>query len=186
MSSKVEIFSQASIAIGQGRQQDANEDNAFCNSANDIYDNLRLSALSSHRWGFNRAREQMSQLATKTQDVDEWQYAYKIPSKAIAVYRVYPSSDYTIYQDEIYSNHSELWAGMLIDVSEGEFPSTFTRALALQIASDLCYQITDNARLNELTEVKANKAWLTAWTVDAQQRPTEDVEDEPLIWVRNA
>lgn len=184
MTAKVDIFNGASIAIGAGPVFDVDEDTTQAIALRARYDAVYETALTSHRWGFARVKAALSKLTASPRN--EWGSAFQIPAEALAVFKVYPQSDYQIYGDEIYSNATSLDVDMVARVSEGSLPGYFVNALVLELSSQIAIPVTRNPTIASNQKTEALLAWRQARGTDSMQRPTEPVTDLPFIWVRSA
>ncbi len=182
MASSLDIYSMASIHLGNGVQASETADNAFMNPARDIYASIRDARLSSSRWGFALKKATLSKLSHTP--LNEYQYAYQIPPEVLIIYHLYPNVGFAIYGDEIYSNTDALQIDYVYD--PGSYPSYFAEALSYDLAARLAYQVTKDAKLGPNLLVAAGRAWSSPFTTDAQQHPTRAIVDQPLIWARNA
>lgn len=102
MASKLDIWSQASIYVGNGPQNSLDANNAFCNAARVVYDTILEARIASTRWGFARKKSVLSKFTTTP--LNEYQFEYQIPVGVLSIFKVYPNTDYRIYGDRIYSN----------------------------------------------------------------------------------
>lgn len=184
MASKLDIWSQASIHLGNGPQSSLDANNALCNAVRVVYDSVIESKLAGSRWGFARKKAVLSKLASTPENT--YQYEYQIPGEALAIFAVYPNTNYKIYRDRIYSNMDSLEVDYIYHPGEGYFPNYFVYAVSLELARTVAYQVTKDVKLLQVIAALAGDAWKTAWTVDAQQHTTEELVDQPLIWARHA
>ena len=183
MSSKIEIWSQVSVLLGNGVQQSLTANNEFINQITAVYDTTYESRLSTHRWGFARKKLALSKLAAAP--LNEWESAYQIPADALSIFKVYPHSDYVIVGDKVYANASTLSVDYIFKPdNEGYLPAYFVEALVGELAAMLAYGITNNATLSNGLIARAARGWMTAWNADSAQRPSEEIVDQPLIWAR--
>ena len=180
--SKIQVWSLASVLIGNGPQQDESEDNTFNNAAREVYDILVETRLTSERWGFTRKKVELSRLPDKP--LNQWRSAHQIPAEALAIYRVSPDVAYGISGDLILSNATKLEADYLYRPIEDAWPAYFATAIATELAAMVCFQVTNNAGLTQALAQKSIGEWQNAWKTDAMQRTVEEVVDQPLINVR--
>ena len=74
-----------------------------------LYDLLYPALLAQDNWRFNVRLQQLNKLV-ETPIVDAWRNIFQLPSDYLALIRLYPRSDFQIYEDKVFSNSNELTA----------------------------------------------------------------------------
>ena len=184
MTSKVDIFSGASVAVGAGPVIDVNEDTTQAIALRARYDEVVETALTSHRWGFARRKKTLSKLTDPP--LNEYSAAFQIPAEALAIFRVRPDVKYSIQGREILTNAGSMDSDYIARVSEGDFPGYFVNALVSELAAQIAIPVTRDADIAEYYKSAALFAWRTARSIVSMQRPTEAADDHPFIWARSA
>lgn len=135
--SKVSIISNASILLGNGPVSSLSNPNKFIASASERYDVLIQSLLSVSGWRFATGIVELSQLVS-TPIVDEWLYAYELPANYLAMVRLYPNTEFKIYQNRIFTNiDSPVKAEYRFVPSNNTSNSAFLDYFGYELASDL-------------------------------------------------
>lgn len=182
MASDIEIASNALVRLGVPPISSFSEGGAAGIAAGNLYTPTLRALLTEHRWRFASAKRQLSQLVANP--LNEWSYAYQLPSDLIMLYRVYPSSDYEIYEDKLYSNDSTVSIDYLFQANESLFPPQFQLMLEYKLASEFALIVTSNRSLAETYEYKYEQAAKKARYADSQARPADRVEVLDYISVR--
>jgi hypothetical protein len=184
MASKVEIFNQVAIALGDSEITDVDQDSQCAIALRARYDAIFETALTTHRWGFARQQKQLSKL--EAVPLMEWTAAFQIPAEALAIIKLYPNSRYLIYGETILSDQTALKAEIIQKPSEGLLPAYFENALVLELAAQVAVAVTGDASISNYNRAEATRSWIVARAIESQQRSTEPVADQPFIYSRRA
>jgi hypothetical protein len=142
------------------------------------------SLLQSNRWRFSIKKGALSRL--NVDPLNEYQYAYQIPSDCLLLIgQTYPQP-YEIYGDRIYSNCSTFEAEYQFKPDIDECPAYFTLLLAYDLAKDALAPITENDARAVAMERKYIAQRNIALFADAQARPARQIIDSPFTDVRGS
>lgn len=179
--SKEDIVSMALLRIGEAPISSFSEGTAGLVASN-LYDNVRDSMLTDYRWRFATGKVALSRLTDTP--LNEWQYAFQLPTNLLLLIRTYPNSKFEIYEDKLYSHNSTCSIDYVFRPESGSFPAYFVSALATRLAAEFAISITNNQSLAELMEAKAQRDLSAARFKDSQGRPNVAIQSRPWIEVR--
>jgi len=181
MATKFDIVSQALLLIGEQPISSFSEGVSGLVASN-LYDTTRDSFLTQTRWRFAVGKKQLSQLVATP--LNEWKYAYQLPSDMLMPISVYPKARYEIYEDKLYTHQNTIELDYIFRPDEAAFPAYFIEALAARLAEKFAIPITNNQTLREAMQVTAQDSYRSAAYKDAQGRPPQAIKHRPFIQVR--
>ena len=182
MASDIDIASNALVRIGVNPISSFSEGGAAGQAASNLYEPTVRALLSENRWRFAAAKRQLAQLTAKP--LNDWEYAYQLPSDIITLYRVFPRVSYEVYEDKIYTNSATCEIDYISRVSEALWPSYFQLAAEYKLASEFALIVTSNRSLAETYELKYMDQIKRSRFADAQGRPADSVRNFDYIDVR--
>lgn len=182
MASDIDIASNALVRIGVPPISSFEEGGAAGQAASNLYEPTVRDLLSKTRWRFAAAKRQLAQLTAKP--LNEWQYAYQLPSDMILIYKVVNNDAYEIYEDKLYTNASTCEIDYLSRVSESLFPPYFQMVCEYKLASEFALIVTSNRPLSETYEMKYMEQLKQARFADSQGRPADAVRSFDYTRVR--
>lgn len=183
MASNIDIASNALVRIGVPPISSFTEGGAAGQAASNLYEPTINALLTEHRWRFSAAKRQLAQLTAVP--LNEWQYAYQLPSDLLLMFRVLPQGDYEIYEDKIYSNSNTLEIDYIFRANEALFPAYFQLACEYKLASEFALIVTSNRSLAETYEFKYQEQIKKARFADSQGRPPNAIESIDYLDVRS-
>ena len=166
-----------------------------------IYPPLRDALLAMHPWRFATGKVQLARLSAAP--VNEWKYAYQLPSDLIAgPYAVFNSdqggavpmtSGFEIFQDALYTNDTLIVIDYRFRPDENKFPSWFQWLLVLAMTGAIAPEVTDIAALAVEYNQRAFGSpgenfrggyFAIAATQNAQSNPAIKIEDSTITNAR--
>ncbi len=201
-SSDVEICSAAVVLLGLApiSSLSATARGRTCGS---IYPILKDRLLSEYPWRFVMEKAQLSRLSTAP--INEWKYAYQLPSAAkkggpFVVWDddttgLIPLKRFEIFSDTLYTDVEEVYIDYrdLANVTESDFPAYFVQLLVYAMAAEAAEPLTEsNTKAEHWHRVAYGNPqeqgkggyYRTARNVDSSQQPPQRVEDFSLITAR--
>jgi hypothetical protein len=182
MATDISMCSNALLMIGHGTISSFTEGGSGAEVASNLYTSTFESLLSSHRWRFASAKSQLSQLTDTP--LNQWTYAYALPSGYLMGIKVYPDADYEIYENKLYSDASEVALDYLFKPDESRLPAYFAKTLEYDLAAQFAIPVTGNRSLAEIYTIKFENQLKRSRFVDSQSRPQVGIVDSPLIEAR--
>ena len=182
MASSIDIASNALVRIGVAPISSFTEGGAAGQAAANLYEPTVRAMLTEHRWRFAAAKRQLAQLVATP--LNDYQYAYQLPSDMLVLYRAYNVQNYDIYEDKLFTNASSVEIDYLFRAGEALFPAYFQLAVEYQLASEFALIVTSNRALAETYEMKARDQMKKARFADSQGRPPQSIYTTDYLDVR--
>ena len=178
MPTDVQIASNALILIGHTPIQALSDDERV----EALYPTAYLALLTEHAWNFATKKAQFSQLATAP--LNQYEYAYQLPSDLLIIDRTYPMTHYEIVGDQLHANSNEIEASYRFKVAEQYLPAYFVQMMEFFLASKFAIPITSNKSTAEEYR-EAYKDWKrVAKFLDSQRAPQPEPVDQPFVGAR--
>lgn len=178
MLSAVEICNQAILKIGATRINSFDDNTVESTVVKEYYESAVKWMLSQYPWSFSLKTVELSQLPDKP--IRDYEYAYSLPVDMIRLHRTYPLTDFRIEGDQLWSNERSMAVKYVSRPDERFFPSYFSQALMLYLATMICIPITENVQKESEMFMLSQDALRRAKSIDAQQHPQEGFQDFPL------
>lgn len=182
MATDISMCSNALLLIGHGTISSFTEGGAGAEVASNLYETTYENALTLHRWRFASGKAQLSQLVAAP--LNEWTYAYQLPADYLAGIKVYPNTDFEIYEDKLYSNSNEVALDYVFKPDESKLPPYFVKLMEFHLAAQFAIPVTDNSTKSETYERKFMEQLKRAKFVDSQSRPNDPITSSPFTDVR--
>lgn len=173
----------------------SNEANIITN----VYSPLVQKIMTLHPWSFATKKRRLNQ--NSTNPVNEYNYAYIIPSEALRIFKVFdsssvnaiPNTNYKIMGSNILSNDTTLYAEYTTYVSESYWPPYFADFMAYALAAKIALAVTDDENLAQGMQQVAfgtpgqggrGGEFANAANIDSQQNPAQTLQPSELISFR--
>ena len=182
MATDIDLCSNALLLIGDDVITSFTDAGAGAKVASNLYESSYENILSLHRWRFAVGKIQLSQLVSTP--VNQFKYAYQLPADLLTMIRTYPDSDYEIYEDKLYSNHSSVEIDYVFTPDESKLPAYFIKLMEFYLASQFAIPVTDNTSKAEQYNAMFEEQLKRARFLDSQGRPGDPVTSSPLVDVR--
>lgn len=189
--SSVEICNSALIKLGARRINALSDDTKAAKLCNEQYDKLRKEVLRSHPWNFAVARKSLAKTANSP--AFKYDNEFALPSDTLRVLEtnllldeeweieVNPSSGAKV----LVTNSDSVKIKYIKNVTDTTiFAPDFEEALALRIAADIAYSITQSRTfMNDMHE--AYRLFLSqARSFDAQESQLNEIEADEWTDIR--
>jgi hypothetical protein len=197
MASQIEIINLALTKLGARHIASLAENNEAARFFSANYENILLSELRGHVWGFAKARAALPALGTTPPF--RFAYEYALPEgyvRTIQVGDYQPGASLTDYRDNEEGFYSIEQGKILTDfaaplnvryikrVSEGLFDPLFVTAFACKLAFDGCYRITNSNSLKDQVGEEYQMTVDKARNVGAVEIPSQKIPDDEWILAR--
>ena len=178
MATDISLCSQALLLLGADTIASFDEGSLESTVASNLYEDTVRDILTKTRWRFASKKMELSRLTTEP--LNQWKYQFQLPIDMLMLIRTYPTSNYEIYQDKLYTNNADVEIDYIYRVNEQFFPAYFVDALIYRLASKFAIPVTDDAAKG--AEMRANYEILIkqARQADSQGRPNVGIEDADL------
>ena len=153
--------------------------------ANEQYDKCRRDLLYSHPWNFAIARIELALNATAP--INEWDGAYDLTTTVLRVLQINNDSsiEWVVEGQQILCNETTCKIKYIKDITDTSvFSKAFEEVLALRIAYDLSFALTENATQTANLYKAYQDALRAARSFDAQEGSGPQVESDDFFNAR--
>lgn len=183
MASKIDIISNASQLIGHTAISSLDPDQgAAATVGAALFDTTLEYILSTTYWRFSMKQQQLNRLTATP--LNNWQFAFQLPTDMITLYRSEPSSGYQIFEDKLFTNLNEVAIDYSFKIEAEAMPAYFVQILQYKLAADFAIAITNDTKKNGLYENKYRSELPIAMAADAKNHPPVVIQDQPFTDVR--
>lgn len=182
MSSDIDIASNALQMIGANPINSFDDPGSGAAVAKSLYETILRSMLTRDYWRFAIKKQKLNRLSQTP--LNEFKYAYQIPTDSLKIERVYNVGNYKIFRDLIYTDILDVDVDYIYRMDSTLIPSYFELAFTYKLASEFALSVTDDVNKNQLYEQKFKMAIAEAYAADAQQYPQTPIQDQPFTDVR--
>lgn len=183
MSTDVQVASNALVRIGASPISSFSEGGASGIAASNLYEITVKAVLSEYPWSCSKAKRQLARLTSVP--LNDYQYAFQIPSGTLKVNRVFGTSNYKIFQDAIYADISDMYIDYQFRAREETWPAYLQILMEYKLASEFALIVTNNEEQNMIYDTKYERYVKKAKFLDAQQAPNDAIESSPYRDVRS-
>ncbi|ENW15624.1 hypothetical protein L313_2807 [Acinetobacter haemolyticus CIP 64.3 = MTCC 9819] len=171
---RVSICNAALRMIGERVIASFDEDTELAEHCRDIYDQTRRSILRDHPWSCARKRTILSPVSTHPSF--GYNHAFPLPKDYILI--VDPGTNcYEVESRHILANTNKIRLVYIFDNdNEDTWDSMLSEAMSLKLASKMCKPITGSDAAGETAEYNYQKLIKRARSVNAQERPSQDMQ----------
>lgn len=180
---KVEIISNSLALLGQKPINSLQNQNSITTAAEQAFNFLLPTILSTGFWRFATKIVQLSQLNI-TPPVTQWAFAYELPADFLKMVRLYPHNwAYELYTDKVmYSNvEGPQFIEYVFQPEIGQLPFYFNAYLVYKIAEYLALSNAQDVQFSQKLNSDMGIAMATALAADAQNRPQTPMISQPII-----
>lgn len=178
------IISNALAQLGHKPIQTLDNPDELTVAAEQAYDMLLPSVLSSGNWRFAVQIAQLSRLVETPPSGSPWTTVYQLPSGYLSNIRVYPQNyAYEIYNNNrIYSNwYGDIWMEYTYLVDPAHLPAHFVNYFVYEIAAYLALSNAQKPEFYSVLEQKRITQLAMASATDAKNRPNFSQVDFPVL-----
>ena len=183
MATKISTISNALLLIGDKPINSLTEGSYRAQVAAGLYDSVYESVLASHPWFFARTLVELAK-TTETSELPTWNNIFQMPTDLITMIRIYPSSDYEIYGNKIYSNATSLTIDYIAKVQEATWPGYFEKLMQWALASEFIIPIREDVGASQIITQKYLGQGQVARALDSKQKIQRPIQSQPFIQSR--
>lgn len=147
-----------------------------------LFELLYENELASNTWRFATKKKALSRLVDVP--LNQWQFAYQLPTDMLVPYYVFPKTRYEIYADHLYTNASAVELDYRFKPDIDKVPVYFSMLMVYVLYRVFAKPITES----DAHAMKAIKEYALqrdrALYADSQGRPATPIVDSPLTDVR--
>ena len=182
-STKIGLISRALILVGEKPLQSLSDDRYGAVVGANLFEMLYENELQGNPWRFSMKKAALSRLVVTP--LNQYAYAYQIPSDCLLVRHVYPRGQYEIFGDRIYSDATSVELDYQFKPDITAVPAYFSTLLVYALARDMVKPITESDTGVKTFAAKYVMQRDRAMYADAQARPATMVQDSPFTDFRN-
>lgn len=176
--SKINLISRALILLGEQPAASLTEDRYGVTVGSNMFEILYENELQSNRWRFACKKRALSRLTDVP--LNEWQYAYQLPTDCLLPIGTWPSSRYEIYGSRVYSDDTSLNMDYMFKPDADALPAYFSLLMVYCLARDMIKPITESDAGVEVMHKKYVLQRDRAMYADAQGRPNRPIQSSPF------
>jgi hypothetical protein len=178
---RVSICNAALRMLGERVIASFDEDTELAEHCRDIYDQTRRSILRDHPWSCARKRTILSPISTHP----SFGYTHAFPLPKDFIRLVDPNlSCYEVEGRHILANTNQVKLVYIFDNdNEDTWDSMLAEAMSLKLAARMCKPITGSDATAQTAEIEYQKLKKSARAVNAQERPSQDMQYEPSSYL---
>lgn len=175
--SKVEIVNKALHHLGVERINSLDDNNKRAKVMKDIYDITRKTVLEDHIWPFAKKRVELSPLVATP--AFGFKYQFNVPSDFLTGVKEENGYEYFQEGSVFVSDSNVLQLTYIWDLQDvAKFSPGFVEALALRLAHDSCYSITQSkSHMDGLAGRYGTELANARYRQDRGQTPIDPVVD---------
>lgn len=175
---KISLISDALVLLGEKPASSLTENRYGVTVGANLFEGIYENELCSNRWRFAMTKDALSQLVDAP--LNEWQYAYQLPTDMLLPIGVYPSSGYEIYADHLYTNQSSVELDHMFKPDVSEIPAYFAQLMRYALARDMIKPITESDQGVQIMQAKYAIQRDRAMFADSQGRPNRSIAHSPF------
>jgi hypothetical protein len=191
MASVVEIVNSALNLLGASTITALSDDSKNARICNQRYEPIRNRIFRSHAWNCLQKRVELAQ--DTLAPVVEYSYAYTLPADCLRVLKLHTGAldsieadiKYNIEGRKLLTNEATvyiLYVALITDPNE--YDTYLQEAIASQLASDICYAITNNATLAKYYQEQSDERLREARFIDATENSVTTLESNEFTDAR--
>lgn len=187
VTSVTQIQNSALIKLGAERIISEDDNSNRAKLVKEQYPKVRDMLLRSHPWKFATYRATLAEVTPKPDTVFDFDHVFALPADCLRVIEtsltaVNYLSRWQIEGRQLMCDSEAVtikYIGRVADVSQ--FDDNFCEVLALALADDISYAITQSTSLRDSIKKDYNSALMVARSFNAQQGSVQRVEAEEFI-----
>lgn len=176
------MISDALILTGEKPLNSLSDNRYGATVGANLFETLYENEIQSNRWRFSCTKKQLGRLSASP--LNEWQYAFQLPSDMLLPLGAYPRVNYEIYGDHVYTNETTFALEYMFKPEVSAVPAYFNLLMVYQLAQNMIKPITESdAAVQLMTKAYARQRGI-AMFADAQGRPNKAIVHSPFTDIR--
>lgn len=181
-STKIGLLSKALILCGETPLNSLSDNRYGATVGSNLFELIYENELQSNRWRFSCTKKALSRLTAAP--LNEWQYAFQLPSDMLLPLGMFPSAPYEIYSSHLYTNQSAVEFDYQFKPDISRVPAYFSLLMTYALAKNMIKSITESDTAAQLMTAAYTRQRAIAQFADAQGRPSRPIADSPFTQVR--
>lgn len=179
---KIGLISKALVVLGEKPAQALTDNRYGVQVGANLFEMIYENELQSNRWRFAVKKEALARLTGVP--LNQWSYAYQLPTDMLLPIGVYPRQEYEIYARHLYTDALSVELDYLFKPDISQLPAYFCSLLVYALARDMTKAITEDKDAVLLLQKKYVLQRDRAMYADAQGRPSMAIIHSPFTDVR--
>jgi len=179
---KIGIISKALILCGEKALNSLSDDRYGAEVGGNLFELIYENELQSNPWRFSMKKAALGQL--NVTPLNQFQYAYQVPSDCLLVRHVYPATSYELFGNRLYTDDVSVELDYQFKPDVSLVPAYFNMLLVYALARDMVKPITESDVAVKLLQAKYVLQRDRAMYADAQARPAQTVQYNPFVSAR--
>lgn len=179
---KIGLISKALILCGETPLTSLSDNRYGATVGANLFELIYENELQSNRWRFACKKGALSRLVDVP--LNQWQYAYQLPTDMLLPFHVYPKTPYEIYGDRIYTDATTVELDYLFKPDIDAIPAHFAMLMTYALARDMVKPLTESDVAMRIMQGKYTLQRDRSLYADAQGRPNQHIVDSPFTDVR--
>ena len=179
---KIGLISKALILLGEQPLNSLSDARYGATVGSNLFEIIYENELQSNRWRFACTKRALSRLVAEP--LNEWTYAYQLPSGMLLPIGVYPRAPYEIYSTHLYTDQSSVELDYMFKPEISAVPAYFGQLMVYALARDMVKAVTESEAAVQTFGAKYNAQRMRALYADAQGRPNSAIVDSPFTDIR--
>lgn len=175
---KIALVSKALILCGEPPLETLNDDRYGAQVGNNLFEQLYENELTAARWRFAMAKKALSRL--NIEPLNEWTYAYQLPSDALLLNGMYPPQPYEVYGQHLYTNATTVEVEYTFKPDVAKMPAYFALMMVYALAMNFIKPISESDSALQLFAQRYTMQRQRALYADAQSRPARPIYSSPF------
>lgn len=177
MSSDIDICNRALMYLGANTINSFSDSSVEAQSLNTIYNPVRKALLRLHPWNFAMKMTTLASVAITP--AAKYGYVYELPADCLRVITVMNQiGEWEVIGRAIYSQDSSMTINYVSDMTDPvQFDSVFEEILALRLAYEICYKVTQNVSMRQELYTEYQKRLKEGKQMDGQEGSVQIWDD---------
>ena len=176
------MCSNALLLIGENTINSFTQGTTGSTVAANLYTGTYEDELTKHPWRFAQAKRQLARLTSTP--LNQWNYAFQLPSDLLAVHHVHPNVAFDIYENKLYCNEQSIDLDYTFRPDESRLPAYFVRLMEFRLASLFAVPVAEDRSKADTYQMMYERQFAQAQFIDSQGRTATPLQRNPLIDVR--
>lgn len=177
---KISLISKALVLLGEKPCNTLSDDRYGVTVGANMFELLYEAELQNNGqgWHFCRAKKNLSRLFEEP--LNEYKYAYQLPSDMLLPVGTYPKIEYEIYGDRVYTHASAVGFEYKFKPDISRLPAYFSLLMVYCLARNMAKPVTESDATAGKWEREYIGQHAKAQFADAQGRPNKPIRNSPF------
>jgi hypothetical protein len=182
VATKIQIISNALILCGEKPLNSLNDDRYGATVGANLFEFLYENEIQTGSWRFSFKKASLGRLASSP--LNQFQYAYQLPSDCLMHNHVWPACRYEIFGRHLYTDMTAVDLDYKFKPEITDLPAYFTLMLTYALAKDMAKPITGQTAMADKWEKAYMRQLPLSMAADAKARPSTPIQSSPFTDVR--